>query len=1576
MTGIQYTSPSGDGLCRGRLFDVMPLRDSIVTSDGNELARDGVQNVNVGTAGRAPLSIETREMTGAINVVVSTVFDRIRNMRLNSFGSDYVSQSVPIIHHISVSTVDERGCVHTSPLITGSLEETSCSRAICSPGVAGPGTTYEGDGHRENTHHTGGLFRYSEGHTPSYIDLGDCHQQCQHCGCLFWYSGRIRNNNYGRRVEDHLCCGGGKIYMPSTPDPLVFIQQLLTNSHFMEHIRAYNQMFAMTSFGAKVDDSVNNGKGPYVFDFFGQIYHWIGSLCPEEGHHPRFLQLYIYDTQAEVSNIMRNFGGREEATLNPGIVEGLIHVLDEHNGLVGLFRTTRDGCNAGEIPGFKIRLYNNGGARGYELPDYDVLGGIVFEDGSKSRTDFDVIIEFRGGLPQRINKLHQSYMSLQFPLLFVFGEPGYYPELLLKPKNSRGMGQKVTMNAYYKYQLHPRVKGFGLIFKGGRLFQEYVVVAFCAIEQSPLDFIRKRYRELRSDYLLGLYDAISQGDREGIQAGSMVMLPRTFTGGPRYMYSHYLDALAICLTPGDRADIVCRVFQQKVNDFLRFLKDERPFAYVIAFLYTIEFQKRGLPHCHTLLWVDSSNKIKDATQIDDYISAELPDPVEDPIAYKVVTELMMHGPCGVANPSAVCTEKGICNKGFPKMYNDKTFFDINGHTHYRRRQTEVHFIKGESRIFDYPIHRREPTVQILNVHLENMQRVNFRKRDRLDVIVNMPDKKKTTLTEWYVYNNEHTDVRHLTYLDFPSEFVWYADSKSWHRRVIRTKKSIGRLTYVHPNSGDLFYFRMLLSHKKGCKSPIEVRTVNGQVLPTYRAACEALGLLGDDKEWDIALEESSVSATSAQLRTLFAQIVVYCSVADPRKLWEKHWEAMKDDIPGKVSEATCILNYHLNTPELQGHILYELEATLNGFRKRDVLLQASALSVPKLNEEQKQIYSLIMNAAEQSRQEMLFVYGQCGTRKTFLWKTIISSLRSQGKIVLVVASSGIAFILLPAGQTAHSRFKLPLELTDESICHAKKHCQLGNLLIETNLIIWDEAPMNDKHFKVCTLKQNMRLFRSSLSDEERERSKLFAEWLLDVGNGEIGYPDKDYGEDTFRITVPQEYCIAPGEQAAVNSALPRRRNLKDGIYDIISGNVVEFTMFDDLAKQFNKQEIDKLPRPVIIAVSSCRVTRYRDVQLVETPATHYYVNPRFQEASDAYKMFKEKYNQNPPLQVINYRYQDPEQEKVRNRQTLYTLLQQNPATFKDVRFTCDAMITSFNERRSWSYPSCNECKKLSTKRNGIDTCEDHGKQIPPTYRYNFTATVADGTATAEFTFFTEAGQKIVGQSCSDVMQKFEASDKTKLPVELVNTIGTNHIFQIQFSPNTHKGAGRFIVNDVLDIQTTHEQQDAGLMSHASINKDKGLDTQLATGTVLTIQDSTSKDSSMPAPSSKPLPPTYSQTTHLTLLYLCSISFLTAPHTAKELSSLRRRQHSPLDSRNSELNPPITTTPLVSLKNQPSPHVPVEVLFAIIYVFSQSPTTSRQKKTSTSLYSDESALYRGSMISGCLSIVYTLSGYKP
>ncbi|GJR96732.1 DNA helicase, partial [Tanacetum coccineum] len=187
---------------------------------------------------------------------------------------------------------------------------------------------------------------------------------------------------------------------------------------------------------------------------------------------------------------------------------------------------------------------------------------------------------------------------------------GFYPKLTLKPRHGRGKGKKVSMNAYYKYQLHPRVNKFGLIFKGGRLFQQYVVSVFFAIEQSRLDFIRTHQNDIRSDYLSCLYDAVSRGDREGIAVGSKIMLPTSFTRGPWYMYSHYLDVLAICRslgnpqffitftcnvnwpeikrymeqypepTPIDRADIVCRVFEQKVKDFVKFLLEVKTFGYV------------------------------------------------------------------------------------------------------------------------------------------------------------------------------------------------------------------------------------------------------------------------------------------------------------------------------------------------------------------------------------------------------------------------------------------------------------------------------------------------------------------------------------------------------------------------------------------------------------------------------------------------------------------------------------------------------------------------------------------------------------------------------------------------------------------------------------------------------------------------------------------------------------------------------------------------------------------------------------------------------------------------------------
>ena len=105
---------------------------------------------------------------------------------------------------------------------------------------------------------------------------------------------------------------------------------------------------------------------------------------------------------------------------------------------------------------------------------------------------------------------------------------------------------------------------------------------------------------------------------------------------------------------------------------------------------------------------------------------------------------------------------------------------------------------------------------------------------------------------------------------------------------------------------------------------------------------------------------------------------------------------------------------------------------------RDLLRSESERLIPHLNDDQRRVFEEVVNAVNNRQQKLLFVYGHGGTGKTFIWKTIISTLRSNGKIVLAVASSCIASLLLPTGRTAHSRFKVPIDLTDESICSIRK----------------------------------------------------------------------------------------------------------------------------------------------------------------------------------------------------------------------------------------------------------------------------------------------------------------------------------------------------------------------------------------------------------------------------------------------------------------------------------------------------------------------------------------------------------
>lgn len=242
-----------------------------------------------------------------------------------------------------------------------------------------------------------------------------------------------------------------------------------------------------------------------------------------------------------------------------------------------------------------------------------------------------------------------------------------------------------------------------------------------------------------------------------------------------------------------------------------------------------------------------------------------------------------------------------------------------------------------------------------------------------------------------------------------------------------------------------------------------------------------------------------------------------------------------------------------------------------------------------LNIDQTNAYTAITNCVLTTSPGFFFVSGFGGTGKTFLWKAIISFLRAQNKIVLTVASSGVAALLLPGGRTAHSRFKIPIEINETTICDIKRGSSLANLIRETSLVIWDEALMThrrcfealDRSFRdilsldnpsvatlpfggktivlggdlrqilpvieggsraqivdaaivnsplwcfvtVLKLTINMRLSTELEQPDQQHRHPLFSKWILDLGDGKLPTTAHEGDYESTWIDVPDDLLI-------------------------------------------------------------------------------------------------------------------------------------------------------------------------------------------------------------------------------------------------------------------------------------------------------------------------------------------------------------------------------------------------------------------------------------------------------------------
>ncbi|XP_057417333.1 uncharacterized protein LOC130711645 [Lotus japonicus] len=1156
------------------------------------------------------------------------------------------------------------------------------------------------DGERDDMPCSKNLDEFEE-----YSDIGDMKYECQYCGALHW--------------------------KPPTLLWDLIMGNDVRSQEFLANIRSYNSAFAFTSFGGKIESGLNDGGGPPQFVISGQNYHRIGSLLPNVVETPKFAQLYVYDTQNEIQNQSSHFRNSDgSCKLNKSLIEDLLAMVDECNVLVKSFRKVRDFISINQLLRISLRLFRARpkDPRVYNLPSVDEVAGLIVGDFDSTDCGRDIVVSSMDGTLRRIHETHTSFLPLQYPLLFPNGEDGYKEDILFRQDGDGRVFKKivrVSLREFISFRIHERMREDSVILRSRRLFQQFLVDCYSMIEAQRLSYIKGNQKTIRRDFLSGLEEAMEKGDVDSASVGTRIVLPSSFTGGRRYMFNNCQDAMAICKHVGypdlfitvtcnpkwleiqrcvsekglnayDRPDISCRVFHIKVKQLMRDLRKGQYFGKVSAGMYTIEFQKRGLPHAHILIWLAPGSKLTTPEKIDSVICAELPDPVASPKLFEVVSMFMVHGPCGSSRKNSPCMVNGRCSKFFPKKYVDKTSFDIDGYPTYRRRNTGVfverrdvqldngyvvpynakllmkyqahinieyckksncikylfkYINKGVDRVtvsmknecnegqnvpevdeiqqyydcrylsaceaawrsFSFRIHDHWPPVQRLPFHMPNKQVVLYGNEEPIDRVVQRGQMSETMFTGWMVANMIYEHGRHLTYAEYPQLFVWHPKDKEWRPR--KRGFSIGRMNFIPLGCGEVYYLRLLLNLQCGCTSYADLRTVDGVVRVSFQEACSALGLLEDDKEFIDGLIDCAELSGGMSVRKLFMVLLLSNSIVTPGKVFEETWRLLADGILYKRRKLLCNPTLRLDDQTLKTLCLVELEKMLvnNGKTLKDfpgipypisdevpqfenVMLfnelrfDIDDMSVKhndhlmKLNNGQRKVYDEVIDAVNKSDGGFYFVYGSGGTGKTFLWKTLSYRLRSERKIVLNVASSGIASLLLPGGRTAHSLFSIPLVLNEDSCCNIRLGSNKAELLKHTSLIIWDEAPMVNrwafeavdrtlrdimevgdvygggkpfggkvvvlgedfrqtlpiipkasreeivmatinssrlwKFCKVLKLTENMRLHGND-SLHDCEKLVEFSKWILDIGDGNLG----DYNDGECDLDIPHDLMV-------------------------------------------------------------------------------------------------------------------------------------------------------------------------------------------------------------------------------------------------------------------------------------------------------------------------------------------------------------------------------------------------------------------------------------------------------------------
>jgi hypothetical protein len=381
------------------------------------------------------------------------------------------------------------------------------------------------------------------------------------------------------------------------------------------------------------------------------------------------------------------------------------------------------------------------------------------------------------------------------------------------------------------------------------------------------------------------------------------------------------------------------------------------------------------------------------------------------------------------------------------------------------------------RLLGFNMHQQSHTIVRLQVHLPDEQNVYFTE-ENMAIVAERAGNKQTNLTAWFALNQVDQSANDILYSDIPHHYVFDKKQCKWTPRQRGAERTIGRMYSVNLASDtERFCLRLLLLHVRGATSFEDLRTVEGELCVSFKAAAQKKGLFNDDATWDNTLMEAAVEKMPRALRQLFANLCVLAVPPNVVELFAKYKNDLcedfsrhnghTDDCPNCENFALLEIqevlrsngkscdDFGLPTPQ------FVRQGTAEEFYNAQAEKEQSAMLMSSFNDEQKAAFESIMNAVNDDTlpHRCFFLDGPGGSGKTYLYKTLLKHVRGEGNVVLPVASTGIAANLLEGGRTYHSQFKLPVPLLDNSVSSMRMTSADAELIKNAKLLIWDESTM-------------------------------------------------------------------------------------------------------------------------------------------------------------------------------------------------------------------------------------------------------------------------------------------------------------------------------------------------------------------------------------------------------------------------------------------------------------------------------------------------------------------------------------